>query len=130
MSTVSPAVSEALAARVAELGAATLDAPVSGSVVTLEEGALDHGRGDPEVVACVLPILRDIGPKVTHVGGNGRAVLMKIATNLSLAVQMVVQPRGCWRSRPASPRRPQVEVLLNSVIAPADGASATAGCSS
>ena len=35
------------------------------------------------------PLLLDIGPKVTHVGENGLALVMKIATNLSLAVQML-----------------------------------------
>src|SRR5439155_4904509 len=40
MSTVSPSASRALAERVAEAGAAMLDAPVSGSVSTLEEGRL------------------------------------------------------------------------------------------
>ena len=45
MSTVSPAVSRALAAKVREKGADMVDAPVSGSVSTLEAGqAVDHGR--------------------------------------------------------------------------------------
>src|SRR5437588_1911349 len=40
MSTASPENSRALAARVAEAGATMLDAPVSGSVITLEQGKL------------------------------------------------------------------------------------------
>src|ERR1700758_1214026 len=40
MSTVSPAVSRGLAARVREKGADMVDAPVSGSVITLQEGML------------------------------------------------------------------------------------------
>ena len=40
MSTVSPAVSRALTAKIREKGADMLDAPVSGSVVTLEAGKL------------------------------------------------------------------------------------------
>jgi 3-hydroxyisobutyrate dehydrogenase-like beta-hydroxyacid dehydrogenase len=119
MSTVSPAVSAELAGRVADLGAAMLDAPVSGSVVTLEEGKLSiMVGGDEAVFERVLPILRDIGPKVTHVGGNGTAVLMKIATNLSLAVQMVAFSEGVLLAAKAGiPRETAVEVLLNSVIA-------------
>jgi 3-hydroxyisobutyrate dehydrogenase-like beta-hydroxyacid dehydrogenase len=119
MSTVSPAVSEELAGRVAERGAAMLDAPVSGSVVTLEEGKLSlMVGGDEAVFERVLPILRDIGPKVDHVGPNGRAVLMKVATNLSLAVQMVAFSEGVLLAMKGGiPKETAVEVLLNSVIA-------------
>jgi 3-hydroxyisobutyrate dehydrogenase-like beta-hydroxyacid dehydrogenase len=119
MSTVSPSASRELAGKVAERGAAMLDAPVSGSVVTLEEGRLSiMVGGDREVVDRVLPILRDIGPAVTHVGPAGRAVLMKIATNLSLAVQMVAFSEGVLLAEKAGiPRETAVEVLLHSVIA-------------
>jgi 3-hydroxyisobutyrate dehydrogenase-like beta-hydroxyacid dehydrogenase len=119
MSTVSPAVSEELARRVAERGAAMLDAPVSGSVVTLEEGKLSlMVGGDEAVFERVLPILRDIGPKVAYVGPNGRAVLMKVATNLSLAVQMVAFSEGVLLAMKGGiPKETAVEVLLNSVIA-------------
>jgi len=119
MSTVSPAVSEELAGTVAELGAAMLDAPVSGSVVTLEEGKLSiMVGGDEDVYERVLPVLRQIGPKVNRVGGNGKAVLMKIATNLSLAVQMVAFSEGVLlATKGGIPKETAVEVLLNSVIA-------------
>ena len=50
--------------------------------------------GDATTFARVEPILRDIGPVVTHVGENGQAVLMKIAHNLSLAVQMLAFSEG------------------------------------
>lgn len=119
MSTVSPAASRALAARVAERGASMIDAPVSGSVVTLEQGKLSiMVGGDPAVVERVRPVLTDIGPKVTHVGGNGLAVLMKIATNLSLAVQILAFSEGVLLAEKSGiPRQVAVEVLLNSVIA-------------
>ena len=119
MSTVSPSASRELAGKVAERGAAMLDAPVSGSVVTLEEGRLSiMVGGDREVVDRVLPVLRDIGPTVTHVGPGGLAVLMKIATNLSLAVQMVAFSEGVLLAEKAGiPRETAVEVLLHSVIA-------------
>jgi 3-hydroxyisobutyrate dehydrogenase len=119
MSTVSPAASRALAARVRERGARMLDAPVSGSVVTLEEGRLSiMVAGEPETVERVRPILRDIGPTVTHVGRNGQAVLMKVATNLSLAVQMLAFSEAVLLAeRGGIARTTAVEVLLNSVIA-------------
>src|SRR5579871_6088897 len=87
MSTVSPTVSRALAAKIRAAGADMVDAPVSGSVITLTEGKLSvmvGGRKD--TFEKIKPLLLDIGPKVTHVGDNGLALSMKIATNLSLAV--------------------------------------------
>lgn len=119
MSTVSPAASRGLSEQVAERGARMLDAPVSGSVLTLEEGRLSIVvGGDPEALEHVRPILEDIGPKVIHVGGNGQAVLMKIATNLSLAVQMLAFSEGVLLAEKSGiARETAVEVLLNSVIA-------------
>ncbi len=119
MSTVSPAASRALASEVKAKGAAMLDAPVSGSVATLEEGKLSiMVGGEREVVERARPILQAIGPKVTHVGPNGLAVSMKIATNLSLAVQMLAFSEGVLLAEKSGiARETAVEVLLNSVIA-------------
>lgn len=119
MSTVSPAYSQELAEQVAGKGAAMLDAPVSGSVITLEEGKLSlMVGGDSAVFEKVKPVLLDIGPKVTHVGRNGLAVTMKIATNLSLAVQMLAFSEGVLIAEKSGIKREvAVEVLTNSVIA-------------
>jgi len=119
MSTVSPAASRALAAEAKAKGGAMLDAPVSGSVATLEEGKLSiMVGGELEVVERARPILLAIGPKVTHVGPNGLAVSMKIATNLSLAVQMLAFSEGVLLAEKSGiARETAVEVLLNSVIA-------------
>jgi 3-hydroxyisobutyrate dehydrogenase-like beta-hydroxyacid dehydrogenase len=119
MSTVSPEASRELAAKVAETGAKMLDAPVSGSVITLEQGKLSiMVGGDQQAFEQARPVLQDIGPKVTHVGGNGLAVAMKIATNLSLAVQMLAFSEGVLLAEKSGiPRETAVEVLLNSVIA-------------
>ena len=95
MSTVSPSVSRALAAKVRALGADMVDSPVSGSVITLQEGKLSvMVGGRKETFEKIKPLLLDIGPKVTHVGDNGLALSMKIATNLSLAVQMLAFSEG------------------------------------
>src|ERR1700686_2664389 len=84
MSTVSPAVSRALAARVREKGADMIDSPVSGSVITLQEGKLSvMVGGRRETFERAKPILLDIGPKVTYVGDNGLALGVKIETHLS-----------------------------------------------
>ncbi len=119
MSTVSAAESREVAARVAERGARMLDAPVSGSVVTLEEGRLAiMVGGAPEDVERVRPVLLDIGPKVTHVGGNGQAALMKIASNLNLAVQMLAFSEAVLLAEKGGIRREiAVEALLSGVIA-------------
>src|SRR5512146_701048 len=119
MSTVSPAFSRGLAEQAAARGAAMLDAPVSGSVITLESGTLSiMVGGDPSVFEKVKPILLDIGPKVNYVGQNGLAVTTKIATNLSLAVQMLAFSEGVLIAEKSGIQREiAVEVLLNSVIA-------------
>jgi 3-hydroxyisobutyrate dehydrogenase-like beta-hydroxyacid dehydrogenase len=119
MSTVSPAASREIARQVAERSAQMLDAPVSGSVITLEEGKLSiMAGGDSSAFERVRPVLQDIGPKVTHVGGNGLAVAMKIAINLSLAVQMLAFSEGVLLAEKSGIRRETaVEVLLNSVMA-------------
>jgi 3-hydroxyisobutyrate dehydrogenase-like beta-hydroxyacid dehydrogenase len=119
MSTVSPEFSQDLSRQVASLGANMLDAPVSGSVITLEEGKLSiMVGGDPLVFEKVKPILLNIGPKATHVGVNGLAVTMKIATNLSLAVQMLAFCEGVLLAEKSGIKREvAVEVLVNSVIA-------------
>jgi len=119
MSTVSPAVSRELAAQVSAKGAKMLDAPVSGSVSTLEEGKLSiMAAGEQGAFEQARPILEAIGPKVTYVGKNGLAVTMKIATNLSLAVQMLAFSEGVLLAEKSGiARETAVEVLLNSVIA-------------
>ena len=96
-----------------------LDAPVSGSVITLEEGKLSFMvGGDRAAFEQARSILEAIGPKVTYVGGNGLAVSMKIATNLSLAVQMLAFSEGVLLAEKSGiARETAVEVLLNSVIA-------------
>jgi 3-hydroxyisobutyrate dehydrogenase-like beta-hydroxyacid dehydrogenase len=119
MSSISPTTSRGLSEEVAATGARMLDAPVSGSVSTLEEGRLSiMVGGDDAAFREVEPILREIGPTVTHVGGNGQAVAMKIATNLSLAVQMLAFSEGVLLAEKSGiPRETAVKVLLKSVIA-------------
>jgi 3-hydroxyisobutyrate dehydrogenase-like beta-hydroxyacid dehydrogenase len=119
MSTVSPAASRALAERVEARGAEMLDGPVSGSVITLEQGRLSViVGGDEATFERVAPILRDIGPTVTHVGGHGQAVLMKVATNLSLAVQMLAFCEGVLLAEKGGiSREDAVRVLTASAIA-------------
>ncbi|MGH2481210.1 MAG: NAD(P)-dependent oxidoreductase [Ktedonobacteraceae bacterium] len=119
MSTVSPSKSRALAKQVAQLGAHMLDTPVSGSVITLEQGKLSlMVGGERAMYERVLPILQHIGPKVTYVGENGQAVLMKISINLNLQVQIVGFLEGLFLAEKGGiPRETAMEALLNSVVA-------------
>jgi 3-hydroxyisobutyrate dehydrogenase-like beta-hydroxyacid dehydrogenase len=119
MSTVSPAVSRALAAKVREKGADMIDSPVSGSVITLQEGKLSvMVGGRRETFERAKTVLQDVGPKVTYVGDNGLALAMKIATNLSLAVQMLAFCEGVLLAEKSGiPRETAVDVLTHSAIA-------------
>jgi 3-hydroxyisobutyrate dehydrogenase-like beta-hydroxyacid dehydrogenase len=119
ISTVSPEYSRAVAAKVRAKGSDMIDAPVSGSVITLQEGKLSvMVGGRKETFEKLKPILLDIGPKVTYVGDNGLALVMKIATNLSLAVQMLAFSEGVLLAEKSGiPREVAVEVLVNSAVA-------------
>jgi 3-hydroxyisobutyrate dehydrogenase-like beta-hydroxyacid dehydrogenase len=119
MSTVSPVASRALADRVRATGAEMLDAPVSGSVATLEQGRLSvMVGGDVATFDRVEPILREVGPTVTRVGDNGQAVLVKIAHNLQLAVQMLAFSEGVLLAEKGGvPREVAVDVFTSSAIA-------------
>ncbi|MGA6985105.1 MAG: NAD(P)-dependent oxidoreductase [Terriglobales bacterium] len=119
MSTVSPDVSRALAAKVREKGADMIDAPVSGSVITLQQGKLSvMVGGREETFERLKPLLLDIGPKVTHVGDNGVALSMKIAVNLQLAVQMLAFCEGVLLAEKSGiPRAVAVDVMIHSAIA-------------
>jgi 3-hydroxyisobutyrate dehydrogenase-like beta-hydroxyacid dehydrogenase len=96
-----------------------VDAPVSGSVITLQEGKLSvMVGGKKETFEKVKPLLLDIGPKVTHVGDNGLALAMKIAVNLSLAVQMMAFSEGVLLAEKSGIRRDvAVDVLTHSAVA-------------
>jgi len=119
MSTVSPEVTRELGRAVAAHGASLIDAPVSGSAVTVDAGQLSFMvGGDPAALEQVRGAMLAIGPTITHVGELGLAVTMKIATNLGLAVQMLAFSEAVALAEKAGIRRDRaVEVLLKSVIA-------------
>jgi 3-hydroxyisobutyrate dehydrogenase-like beta-hydroxyacid dehydrogenase len=118
MSTVSPAVSRALAAKVRSQGSEMVDAPVSGSVITLQQGKLSvMVGGEKSAFDRAKPLLDDVGPRVTHVGENGLALSMKIAINLSLAVQMLAFSEGVLLAEKSGiSRETAVDVMTHSVI--------------
>jgi 3-hydroxyisobutyrate dehydrogenase-like beta-hydroxyacid dehydrogenase len=118
MSTVSPDASRELAQLVQEVDAVMLEAPVSGSVPAAEEGSLTiMVGGDPAAFARVEPLLRQLGQSVTHIGANGKALMMKLAINISLPVQMIAFSEGVLLAERAG-IDPQlaIEVLSSSAI--------------
>ena len=117
MSTVSPAASKQLAVQAAEAGAKMFDAPVSGSLVTLQAGQLSFMvGGDQEALEDIRPILQDIAPTVDYVGANGLAAMMKVAVNLNLPVQILAFSESLLLAEKMGiSRELATKVLLNSV---------------
>ena len=117
VSTVSPRASRDLAERVHALGAAMLDAPVSGSVPQVQAGTLTiMVGGDKDAYARVEPILRELGTP-THIGENGQGLVLKLAINISLAVQMLAFAEGLLLAERAGvDRQRAVDVMTQSPI--------------
>jgi 3-hydroxyisobutyrate dehydrogenase-like beta-hydroxyacid dehydrogenase len=118
MSTIAPAVSSALAAELAARGASMLDAPVSGSPVTLAQGQLSiMVGGDEAAFERVKPVLLDIGPKLTYVGGSGQALALKLAINLALVVHVTSFAEAvALAERAGVARETVVDAMLKSVV--------------
>jgi 3-hydroxyisobutyrate dehydrogenase-like beta-hydroxyacid dehydrogenase len=90
MSTIAPDASRAVAAEFAAAGSIMLDAPISGSPVTVRQGnASVMVGGDEAAFERAKPVLLAIGPKVTRIGASGLACQMKIAVNLLLMVEVI-----------------------------------------
>lgn len=119
MSTISPDSSRAIAEKVAAAGGQMLDTPISASLATLEAGnASIMVGGDAGAYQRLLPILLAIGPKVTHIGGNGQALYVKLAINLALIVQVVSFCEGVAMAEKAGvDREVAVDAFLKSVVA-------------
>jgi 3-hydroxyisobutyrate dehydrogenase-like beta-hydroxyacid dehydrogenase len=119
MSTIAPDASVALAERVRASGASFLDCPVSGSPATLAAGELSvMVGGDRDAFQHIEQVLHAIGPKVTHVGPNGHAILTKVAINLALVVSVTALAEGVALVEKAGvDRGAAIDAVLKSVIA-------------
>lgn len=119
MSTIAPDVSRAVAIAFAEKGLAMLDAPISGSPVTLAQGnASVMVGGDRAAFERVEPVLRAIGPKVTYIGKSGLAVQMKISVNLLLMVEVIAFGEAvALAEKGGVAREIAVDAILKSVAA-------------
>ena len=119
MSTIDPLVSRNVSARFEERGLTMLDAPLSGSPVTVAQGtASTMVGGDREAFEKVTPVLSDIGSKVSYIGPSGTAVQMKVAINLTLIVEMVVFCESvALAEKGGVDREVAVDAMLKSVVA-------------
>jgi 3-hydroxyisobutyrate dehydrogenase-like beta-hydroxyacid dehydrogenase len=117
VSTVSPAVSREMAARVRAAGATMLDAPVSGSVPQVRTGSLMiMVGGDAAAYHRVEPVLRELGTP-SYIGSNGQGLVLKLAINISLPVQMLALAEGLLLAdRSGIDRRRALEVMTGSAI--------------
>ena len=119
MSTISPDSSRAIASEFKQAGLTMLDAPISGSPITLMQGkASIMVGGDRKALERVRPVLLDIGAKATYIGENGMAVQMKLAINLVLMVEVIAFGEGiALAEKGGVTREVAVEAMLNSVAA-------------
>jgi 2-hydroxy-3-oxopropionate reductase len=87
MSTISPVVTEELAAAVGEKGASMLDAPVSGGDVGAIEGTLSiMAGGSEEDFERAKPLFEVMGKTVTHVGPTGAGQVTKACNQIVVAL--------------------------------------------
>jgi 3-hydroxyisobutyrate dehydrogenase len=88
-STIDPQVERAQHARVNEIGAAYLDAPLSGGTAGAQKGTLTlMVGGDVGVLARTEPAFEPFAGLVVHVGGPGMGQVVKLCNNLIYAAQM------------------------------------------
>ena len=119
MSTIAPEDSRAISAEFSNAGLTMLDAPISGSPVTLAQGnASVMVGGDRAAFNRVVPVLQAIGPKVTYIGASGLAVQMKIAVNLLLMVEVIAFGEAvALAEKGGVARETAVDAILKSVAA-------------
>jgi len=119
MSTVSPSVSRRVAAAFADAGRVMLDAPVSGSPVTIVQGkASVMVGGDVAGYDKVRDVLLAIGPTVSYIGESGLAVQTKLSINLLLMVEVIAFGEAVALAEKGGVERAvAVEAILNSVAA-------------
>jgi 3-hydroxyisobutyrate dehydrogenase-like beta-hydroxyacid dehydrogenase len=117
MSTIAPEESQAIASEFEAKGLTMLDAPISGSTITLNSGKASFMvGGNREAFERIKPVLLDIGPKVTYIGGQGMASQMKLAVNLVLMVEVIAFGEAvALAEKGGVAREVAVEAMLNSV---------------
>jgi 3-hydroxyisobutyrate dehydrogenase-like beta-hydroxyacid dehydrogenase len=119
MGTIGVDAAKRCARRLAPLGAAFVDAPVSGSVPAVRAGTLSVMAGGPqEAIARIEPVLRAFAGVVRRVGDTGSGQAMKLAVNsvlhsfnAALSESLVLAERG------GVARGTALDVLADSAVA-------------
>lgn len=119
MSTIDPEASRRISAAFADAGLVMLDAPLSGSPISLQQNkASVMVGGNPDAFERMKPVLEAIGPTVTHIGASGMAMQMKVAINLCLIVEMVAFSEAvALAEKGGVDRAVAVDAMLKSVVA-------------
>ncbi len=119
MSTISPADSRRVSEAFEERGRVMLDAPLSGSPVTVVQGrASVMVGGDEAAFDRVRDVLLAIGPTASYVGASGMAVQTKLSVNLLLMVEVIAFGEAVALAEKGGVDRERVvDAILNSVAA-------------
>lgn len=116
MSTIDPGTVAAIAPAVEAAGATLIDAPVSGSVPLVEQGALTvmaGGSGEPMQTA--RPVLDALAAKIYEVGDLGSGATMKLAVNAVVhAINIAVAEALVLAEEAGVDRATAYEVFANS----------------
>ncbi len=117
MSTISPEVSRFVAQEFDKRGLQMMDAPLSGSPVTVVQGSASiMVAGNKESYEKVYDTLLSIGPKVSYIGSNGLAVQTKLSINLLLMVEVIAFGEAvAMAEKGGVDRQVVVDAILNSV---------------
>jgi 3-hydroxyisobutyrate dehydrogenase len=95
MTTSRPSLAETIATRAAELGVASIDAPVSGGDTGARNAALSiMVGGDAESVQRIDPLLKLMGKTIVHQGGPGRGQHTKMVNQTLIASGMIAVCEG------------------------------------
>lgn len=89
-STISPKVSQAVAASAKAKGFAMIDAPVSGGTAGAQAGTLTFMVGGDAVdLERARPLLEKMGKNIFHAGASGSGQTVKVCNNMVLGIQML-----------------------------------------
>lgn len=119
MSTIDPEASRAIASEFRKSGLTMMDAPISGTTLTIGQGrASVMVGGDKASYDRMEPVLLSIGPKVTYIGAQGLAVQLKVALNMTLVIEVIGFCEGvALAEKGGVPREVAVDAMLKSVVA-------------
>ena len=119
MSTIDPEASREVGAAFARAGLTMMDAPISGTTLTLGQGKASlMVAGDKAAFDRVQPVLLSIGPRVTYIGKQGLAVQLKVALNMTLVIEVIGFCEGvALAEKGGVAREVAVDAMLKSVVA-------------